>query len=136
MRFLICALALAVVWGISNPAQAQFAKGFAEAIRESEERAFQREMLQLQLEHQRQMQQAPAPSGVEDFLIYRDIDFLGGDLIESGVRGLSFEGCVQLCQNLGECRAVSWVANMNWCWPKNGEFHRQLNEGIISAIRD
>ena len=78
----------------------------------------------------------PPNSAETEMMIELDgFDLPGGDLLQSGVRDLSFEQCKQLCQGIDGCTAVSWVTSMRWCWPKGVAGTPSPSQGIFSAIR-
>ena len=63
------------------------------------------------------------------------MDFPGGDLTSSGVRGISFDECTRLCVADTACRAVSYVTNLEWCWPKFEVGEYLAVPGIVSAVK-
>ncbi len=66
---------------------------------------------------------------------YNDIDIEGGDFDAKGLREISLSECEQVCLEISQCRAVSYILEKRWCWPKGygGTVKHRL--GIISSVR-
>jgi hypothetical protein len=116
-----------------------FAQGMNEAMQDRRERDFQRELLERQLQHERDMlsqRQATAESETSNsrsFRVLPEIDFYGADITQNGVRGITLDTCIQICIDNGSCAAVSWVPAQSWCFPKGRGYTKQLNENVVSV---
>jgi hypothetical protein len=62
-------------------------------------------------------------------------DLAGGDMLPMGLRDFSFDECLEFCRGERACRAVTWVAEQRWCWPKDRLAHPQPANGMISAYK-
>lgn len=63
------------------------------------------------------------------------IDIVGRDLLPRGLRNTPLHACRRACQADPDCRAFSWVAEKNWCFPKHGSGSYRVAPGIISGER-
>lgn len=63
------------------------------------------------------------------------VDYPGGDMTASGLRGMSLEACLRVCEADGACRAVSYVTEMRWCWPKARVGAPTARLGVVSAAK-
>lgn len=63
-------------------------------------------------------------------------DFPGFDLLPHGLKNTSLDQCRQACAATLQCRAFSWVAKKNWCFPKYGYGQVVDRLGTISGIRN
>lgn len=63
-------------------------------------------------------------------------DIRGYDLLPKGMKDMTLDQCRRACEGTPQCRAFSWLAKKNWCFPKYGfdRFTEQL--GTISGIRN
>lgn len=142
-KYSLLTLAVCLAMAPLHLAADGFSRGFAEsinqALQERRQREFERELLERRLEHEREMlllQQSPPTGssvGAVGFPVFPEIDFMGGDITESGIRGVSLATCVQICADNGLCQAVTWVPEMSWCWPKGRGYIRQINEDVVSV---
>jgi hypothetical protein len=64
----------------------------------------------------------------------RNTDFLGNDLNNTGIRGISFAACVDICKGREDCKGISYVDEKKWCWPKRAMNNRSIRSGITSMI--
>lgn len=121
-----------------------FAQALADSLKERREREFQRELLERQLEHEREMlqlrqapvRQEPAVRNTDDgrrFVALNEIDFFGADLTQDGIRGVTLNTCVQICLDNQSCAAVSWVLTKSWCFPKRQGYTERINENVVSV---
>lgn len=62
------------------------------------------------------------------------IDIVGFDIFPEGLRSKSLSQCRQICVRNQSCKAFSWVAKENWCFPKYqiGSFVDRV--GVISGV--
>ena len=67
--------------------------------------------------------------------VLSDTDLVGNDLTQTGVRGISFDDCKQVCLASHTCGAVSYVIEKNWCWPKSAAGDRKAAPGTLSAVK-
>lgn len=67
---------------------------------------------------------------------FANYDIEGGDFEDEGVRGISLDECEQLCMALPQCKAVSYVMNKRWCWPKGNGGTVKSRYGIISSVKN
>ncbi len=79
-----------------------------------------------------QPSRAPEPKAM---IVYRDTDFVGRDLTPSGLKGISFEQCKEICLTTRTCSAVSYVISKQWCWPKSSGADSKSSPGILSAVK-
>lgn len=61
-----------------------------------------------------------------------DTDFRGGDIDNKGVKGVSFENCVKMCELIDQCVGISWVQKNSWCWPKHTISGSISTPGVVS----
>ncbi len=61
------------------------------------------------------------------------VDFIGGDLTQTGYRNVSFIECQRICDSDRRCVAVSYVVSQQWCWPKDKMLKVDPKPGVISA---
>ena len=64
----------------------------------------------------------------------RNTDFLGNDFNNTGIRGISFAACVDICKGREDCKGISYVDEKKWCWPKRAMNNRSIRSGITSII--
>jgi len=62
-------------------------------------------------------------------------DFTGGDLLPSGVRGITLQACEAVCQAEPSCLGISYVSKSQWCWPKKSLSAPQRAEGVVSSVK-
>lgn len=122
-----------------------FAEGFREGRKEQEQRRHERELLEMRLQHERdmlaaqQMQQnndqasRQSPSiNTANTSVLKGIDFFGGDITASGFKGVSINTCIQICVENASCVAVTYVESSSWCFPKNPSYISKANSGVVS----
>lgn len=63
------------------------------------------------------------------------MDLRGADLLANGIRDISLDECERQCLAASDCAAVSYVIDMQWCWPKGYGGEPVPIEGIISSFR-
>ncbi len=74
------------------------------------------------------------PSGPQVQMIRMDgIDLSGRDLLPNGSRPTSLSQCVSLCVNDYRCKAFTWIADKNWCWPKYEIGRPRRNSRMVSG---
>jgi len=76
---------------------------------------------------------APAPATI---VLYPNLDILGHDLTESGIKGISLTECEALCIKNDNCSAFSYVKRKQWCWPKYGSGATASKAGIVSGRKE
>ena len=62
-------------------------------------------------------------------------DIRGADLLANGIRGISLDECERQCLAASDCAAVSYVIDMQWCWPKGYGGEPLQSSGVISSVR-
>jgi uncharacterized caspase-like protein len=67
------------------------------------------------------------------FKLYADLDILGHDLTDAGIKNISLADCEGWCRANSSCTAFSYVQRQNWCWPKYGAGATAPSTGIISG---
>lgn len=67
---------------------------------------------------------------------FENIDIAGADLDDQGLRNVSLAECEQVCTAIPQCRAVSYIVEKQWCWPKRGGGTVKDSLGIISSIKE
>ena len=67
---------------------------------------------------------------------FENIDIAGADFDNQGLRGVSMEECEQVCAAIPQCRAVSYVVEKRWCWPKRDGGTVRDSLGIITSIKE
>lgn len=78
----------------------------------------------------------PSATAEKDTMVdFEDVDLRGGDILQNGMRDLSFQECKELCLAIGDCKAVSWMESKRWCWPKDEISAPSPAPGISSSIR-
>lgn len=80
--------------------------------------------------------QPNTPGQLPQMRVFLDSDFRGGDLLPNGLRGVTFEACMNYCLSHEDCRAVTWVEASGWCWPKHTLSQPKRAPGLRSAIRN
>ena len=65
---------------------------------------------------------------------FENTDFLGNDFNNTGIRGISFAACVDICKGREDCKGISYVDEKKWCWPKRAMNNRSIRSGITSMI--
>jgi hypothetical protein len=84
-------------------------------------------------------QYEPAPASPSQappgFSYLAGTDLYGGDLDQTGIRGISLGQCEQLCAENPRCVALSYVVDKQWCWPKAELGARRADYGITSAVK-
>ena len=74
------------------------------------------------------------PSGPQIQMIRMNgIDLSGGDLLPNGSRPTSLNQCVSMCMSDFRCKAFTWIADKNWCWPKFEIGRPRRNSRMISG---
>jgi hypothetical protein len=68
-----------------------------------------------------------------NFKLYADLDILGHDLTDAGIKNISLADCEGWCRANSSCTAFSYVQRQNWCWPKYGAGATAPSGGIISG---
>lgn len=66
--------------------------------------------------------------------IYHNTDIAGFDMTKTGFKNTSLEDCVNICRGSNQCKAVSWVQNQGWCWPKYGYKSPKRINGVYSVL--
>jgi hypothetical protein len=69
------------------------------------------------------------------YLRYSDTDFLGADLTQTGIKGVSISRCEEICDVMQRCVAYSYVQSSRWCFPKYGVNRLVSKSGIISGYK-
>jgi len=69
------------------------------------------------------------------FLEATGVDVVGYDIFPRGMPNTSLAACRDACAYSSTCRAFTWVAKKNWCFPKYGadQFRDQL--GVVSGVK-
>lgn len=62
-------------------------------------------------------------------------DVVGYDIFPKGLRNTTLEQCRNACEFSPTCRAFSWVADRNWCFPKYGVGAVRTEFGVISGFK-
>lgn len=76
------------------------------------------------------------PDVIDDnFMELTAVDFRGGDIYPSGLRGYSLRDCRNVCKANSSCVAYSWVANKNACFPKYTRGAPVKALGIMSGVK-
>lgn len=75
-----------------------------------------------------------APVG--SMLVYEGQDIDGNDLTARGIKGVTFEQCQRECLAHRGCKAISYVVESQWCWPKSGVTSTTQRAGVLSAINN
>ena len=75
-------------------------------------------------------QDPPAPP---QFDLTTDTDLPGGDLTQTGLRGISLAACQQDCRDRAGCRGFAYVVSEQWCWPKGQTGVPVPRAGIVSG---
>lgn len=128
-------------------AAAQFWTGMVQAQQDIDarnerraDRALQRELLEMQLQYEREMLEMQNERQVQrqvssgNLRVLPEIDFYGADIAPNGIRGVSLDACVQICAENKSCVAVSWVNERSWCFPKHGGgYQKRLNQDVTSV---
>lgn len=78
-------------------------------------------------------QLANASADSTQMTVVTDVDLTGGDLTSDGIRDVTFEACQQICIENRSCRAVSYVVERRWCWPKHSIESANRKLGVHSA---
>ncbi|MGR3506322.1 MAG: hypothetical protein ACU0B7_10680 [Paracoccaceae bacterium] len=63
------------------------------------------------------------------------IDFPGGDMTSTGLRGIDLGTCLSICEADRRCLAISYVVDKQWCWPKSKIGEPNMTNGVISATK-
>lgn len=63
-------------------------------------------------------------------------DVVGYDIFPKGLRNTSLKECRDACALSSSCRAFTWVAKQNWCFPKYGISQLQDQLGVVSGIKN
>lgn len=63
------------------------------------------------------------------------LDLRGADLLANGIRGISLDECERQCLAASDCAALSYVIDMQWCWPKGYGGTPVQAAGVISSVR-
>lgn len=67
---------------------------------------------------------------------FENLDIAGADLDNQGIRNISLADCEQVCTAIPQCRAVSYIVEKQWCWPKRDGGTVKDSFGIISSIKE
>lgn len=67
---------------------------------------------------------------------YPGRDIIGSDILEMGIKDISYEQCQAVCAENRSCAAVSYVIAQSWCWPKFAVKSSKAKAGIISATKE
>jgi hypothetical protein len=70
------------------------------------------------------------------FLEVTGKDVVGYDIFQKGLRNKSLEECRDACALSSSCRAFTWVARHNWCFPKYGVSQMRDQLGVVSGIKN
>lgn len=62
-------------------------------------------------------------------------DVVGYDIFPNGLRPMSLQQCRSTCEASSSCRAFSWVAAKEWCFPKYGAELLRDQTGVISGLK-
>ena len=71
----------------------------------------------------------------DEMRVLSNTDLVGHDLTQTGIRGISFDDCKQVCLASQTCGAVSYVIEKRWCWPKSAAGNRKAAPGTHSAVK-
>lgn len=63
------------------------------------------------------------------------LDLRGADLLANGIKGISLDECERQCLAASDCAALSYVIDMQWCWPKGYGGTPVQAAGVISSVR-
>lgn len=63
-------------------------------------------------------------------------DVVGYDIFPKGLRNTSLEECRDACALTSSCKAFTWVAKQNWCFPKYGISQLRDQIGVVSGIKN
>lgn len=78
---------------------------------------------------------SPAPAPLPRMTRQNGLDLRGADLLANGIRGVSLDECERQCLAASDCAAVSYVIDMQWCWPKGYGGTPVQSSGVISSVR-
>lgn len=67
---------------------------------------------------------------------FENIDIAGADFDDQGLRNVSLSECEQVCTAIPQCRAVSYVVEKRWCWPKRDGGTAKDSPGVVSSIKE
>ena len=67
--------------------------------------------------------------------VAQGVDYPGGDMTQSGLRGIEFGACKAACQGDPSCLAVCYVIEKKWCWPKASVGRSVPASGSVSAVK-
>lgn len=79
---------------------------------------------------------ATATPGPARYTQRRDTDILGNDLTQLGRRDVSLNECQTICTRMNGCRAVSYITQRRWCWPKSAKGPLVRKSGVTSALQE
>ncbi|WP_185968643.1 hypothetical protein [Paracoccus sp. M683] len=77
----------------------------------------------------------PPPAAPPRMTRQNGIDLRGADLLANGIRGISLDECERQCLAASDCTALSYVIDMQWCWPKGYGGTPVETAGVISSVR-
>lgn len=77
----------------------------------------------------------PTPAPMPRMTRQNGLDLRGADLLANGIRGISLDECERQCLAASNCAAVSYVIDMQWCWPKGYGGRPIQSSGVISSVR-
>ncbi|WP_235757104.1 hypothetical protein [Paracoccus salsus] len=77
----------------------------------------------------------PAPAPTSRMTRESGWDIQGADLLANGIRDISLDECERQCLASSDCAAVSYVVDMQWCWPKGYGGTPVQSAGVISSAR-
>ena len=63
-------------------------------------------------------------------------DVVGFDMVPNGIRNTTLSECRDACRNSSSCRAFTWVAKKNICFPKYGASHLREQLGVVSGVKN
>ncbi|MBU2958912.1 hypothetical protein Q4511_16300 [Paracoccus sp. 1_MG-2023] len=78
---------------------------------------------------------SPTPVPIPRMTRQSGMDLRGADLLANGIRNISLDECERQCLAASDCAAVSYVIDMQWCWPKGYGGAPIQDPGIISSFR-
>jgi uncharacterized caspase-like protein len=75
----------------------------------------------------------PVATATKTLRLYADLDILGHDLTDAGIKNISIADCEAWCRANTTCSGFSYVQKQNWCWPKYSGGATAPTSGIISG---
>ncbi len=77
----------------------------------------------------------PPPVPQISFETHSGADLFGGDILQSGVRGVTVSECESFCRASDACLGYSYVISKSWCWPKGAIGALSPKTGVVSGIK-